>query len=169
MDSIILDQLVKPFSTIGKEWMLITAGNGTQRNEWNTMTASDGSFGVMWGKNAVTCVIRPTRYTWDFVERNELITFSFFDPPMKKALQICGSVSGRDIDKVIAAGLTPLLLENGAIGFSEARLTLVCKKIYAQDLKPENFIDAELIDNYPDKDYHRLYIAEILRSYQGAK
>lgn len=162
-----LDMLLKPFSTIGHDWMLIAAGSGTAREEWNTMTASWGSFGVFWNKRVVTCVVRPTRHTYAFVERESLVTFSFFDESMKKALQICGSTSGSDTDKAEVAGLMPLLLEPGAIGFSEARLTLVCRKIYAQDIKPELCIDASIDKNYPLKDYHRMYICEILRVYQG--
>jgi flavin reductase (DIM6/NTAB) family NADH-FMN oxidoreductase RutF len=86
---------------------------------------------------------------------------------MKKALQVCGSTSGADTDKAEAAGLTPVLLEKGAVGFAEARLNLVCRKIYAHDIDPESFIDPELDRNYPQKDYHRMYICEILRVYQN--
>lgn len=161
-----LDMLLKPFSTIGHDWMLITAGNGTGRGSWNTMTASWGSFGVFWNKRAVTCVIRPTRYTFPFVEREQLVCFSFFNPDMKKALQICGSTSGVNTDKASAAGLTPVMLEEGAVGFAEARLNLVCRKIYAQDVNPAGFIDKGIENNYPEKDYHRMYVCEILRVYQ---
>lgn len=161
-----LDMLLKPFSSIGHDWMLITAGHGTSREEWNTMTASWGSFGVFWNRRTITCVIRPTRFTFDFVEREDLIVFSFFDPSMKKSLQICGSTSGANTDKAFAAGLSPIMLEKNAVGFTEARLNIVCKKIYSQDIIPEHFIDASLDGNYPEKDYHRMYICEILRAYQ---
>jgi flavin reductase (DIM6/NTAB) family NADH-FMN oxidoreductase RutF len=164
-----LDMLFKPFSTIGHDWMLITAGSGIAREQWNTMTASWGSFGVFWNKRTVTCVIRPTRHTFAFVEREPLVTFSFFDPTMKQALQICGSTSGVDTDKASAAGLTAVVLEPGAIGFAEAKINLVCRKLYAQDLDPESFLDPELEKNYPEKDYHRMYVCEILRVYQPEK
>ena len=162
-----LDMMLKPFSSIGHDWMLITAGSGLARNQWNTMTASWGSFGVFWNKRTVTCVIRPTRHTFDFVERESLVTFSFFDSTMKKALQVCGSTTGAEIDKAEAAGITPMLLENGAVGFAEARLNLVCRKIFAQDIDPASFIDSALDKNYPEKDYHRMYICEILRAYRN--
>lgn len=162
-----LDMLLKPFSSIGHDWMLISAGCGTSREEWNTMTASWGSFGVFWNRRTVTCVIRPTRHTYEFVEREPFVTFSFFDPSMKKALQVCGSTSGANTDKAHAAGLSPILLEKGAVGFAEAKLNLVCRKIYAQDINPALFIDPELENNYPEKDYHRMYICEILRVYQS--
>lgn len=161
-----LDMLLKPFSTIGHDWMLVTAGSGPGRSDWNTMTASWGAFGVFWNKRTVTCMIRPTRHTYAFVERERLVTFSFFDSEMKKALQVCGSTSGADTDKAQAAGLTPVLLEPGAVGFAEAKLNLVCAKIYAHNIDPASFIDVSLERNYPEKDYHRLYVCEILRVYQ---
>jgi flavin reductase (DIM6/NTAB) family NADH-FMN oxidoreductase RutF len=167
VDSAPLDMLLKPFSTIGHDWMLITAGNGTGRTEWNTMTASWGSFGVIWNKRTVTCVIRPSRHTFKFVEREKLVTFSFFGSEMKKVLQICGSTSGIDTDKAQAASLTPLLLEAGAVGFAEAKINLVCKKLCAQDIDPASFLDEEISKLYPQGDYHRMYICEILRVYQN--
>jgi flavin reductase (DIM6/NTAB) family NADH-FMN oxidoreductase RutF len=160
-----LDMDLKPFESVGHDWMLITAGNGTNRGDWNTMTASWGSFGVFWGKKTVTCVIRPTRHTYGFVEREPLVTFSFFDSSMKNALQVCGNTSGATTDKAAAAGLTPIALEPGAIGFAESRLDLVCRKIYAQDLDPARFLDDAIEANYPKKDYHRMYVCEILRAY----
>lgn len=162
-----LDMMLKPFSSIGHDWMLITAGSGLDRDQWNTMTASWGSLGVFWNKRTVTCVIRPTRHTFAFVERESLVTFSFFDSTMKKALQVCGSTTGAEIDKAEAAGITPMLLEKGAVGFAEARLNLVCRKIFAQDIDPASFIDLSIDKNYPEKDYHRMYICEILRAYRN--
>ncbi len=160
-----LDMLLKPFATIGHDWMLVTAGSSTARGQWNTMTASWGSFGVFWNRRTVTCVIRPSRHTYQFTERENLLTFSFFGDEMKKALEVCGSVSGRNTDKAQAAGLTPLLLESGAVGFAEARLNLVCRKLFVQDMQKENFLDETLLKNYPEGDFHRIYICEILTSY----
>ena len=106
--------------------MLITAGN---EEKCNTMTASWGGVGIMWGKNAVTTYIRPQRYTKEFVDANDTFTISFFDESYRKALNICGSVSGRDKDKIKEAGLTPYFVD-GTAAFEEANLILVCKKMY---------------------------------------
>lgn len=151
---------MNPFTKIGKEWMLITAGN---EEKCNTMTASWGGVGIMWGKNAVTTYIRPQRYTKKFVDANDTFTISFFDESYRKALNICGSVSGRDKDKIKEAGLTPYFVD-GTAAFEEANLILVCKKMYHGDILPENFED-ETIDTkwYPQKDYHTMYISEILK------
>lgn len=149
-----------PFTKIGKEWMLITAGN---KEKFNTMTASWGGVGVYWGMNVVTTYIRPQRYTKEFVDANDMFTIAFFDEPYRKALNICGSISGRDTDKVKKAGLTPYFVD-GTASFEEASMIMVCRKVYHDTMPPENF---ESQDNdtkwYPNKDYHTMYISEITK------
>lgn len=151
-----------PFKKIGSEWMLITAGN---EEKFNTMTASWGGAGVLWGKNTVTCYIRPQRYTKEFVDNNDTFTISFFGPEYKEALNICGSISGRNCNKIEKAGLTPCFLE-GTPAFKEASLVFVCKKLYMDAMPPENFIAQENDAKwYPNKDYHVMYIGEILKAF----
>ncbi len=148
------------FRLIGKEWMLITAGT---MESWNTMTASWGAMGELWKKPVVFTFIRPTRYTLEFVEREPLFTLCFFEEKYRAALNFCGAHSGRDCNKAEKTGLTPVEVSPGTVSFEEARLILVCRKLYFQDLKPENFIDPEIEKNYPKKDYHRMYVGEVLR------
>ena len=147
-----------PFTLIGQKWMLISAGT---EDKWNTMTASWGGLGVLWGKNVATCYIRPQRYTKKFVDANDTFTLSFYGPAHKQALSICGSKSGRDCDKVKEAGLTPYFVD-GTAAFEEADMVFVCKKLYEDEIRPENFIAKENDEKwYPDKDYHTMYIAEV--------
>jgi len=146
------------FKLIGKDWMLITAGNG---ESFNTMTASWGGLGVIWNKNVCFCFVRPQRYTYEFLERESSFTLSFFDEKYRNALNICGSKSGRDCDKVAEAGLTPMVCSSGSVSFREARLVIECRKIYFQDIDPKNFLDDLIAGNYPKADYHRMYIGEI--------
>ena len=151
-----LDQNV--FSLIGEQWMLITAGTAER---CNTMTASWGGLGVLWGKPVATVYIRPQRYTLEFVEREEKFTLAFFGEAYRKALALCGSKSGRDMDKVKECGFTVATAE-GAPYFKEADLVLVCKKAYWQDMDPTHFLDGEIDGKwYPEKDYHRIFIGEI--------
>lgn len=149
-----------PFDLIGKQWMLITAGN---EEKCNTMTASWGAMGVMWGKNAVTVYIRPQRYTKEFVDREDTFTISVLGSDYRKALNYCGTVSGKGTDKIKDAGLTPYFTD-GTTGIEEADMIMVCKKMYHDDIKPECF-DAPENDSrwYPEKDYHTMYIAEVLK------
>lgn len=147
-----------PFTKIGKEWMLITAGD---EKKHNTMTASWGGVGIMWGKNVVTAYIRPQRYTREFVDGNEIFTLSFYKEDYRKALSICGTKSGRGCDKEMEAGLTPYYVD-GTTAFEEADMILICKKQYCQEMLPECFIVKENDEKwYPHKDYHFMYIAEI--------
>ena len=152
-----LDQNV--FSLIGDQWMLITAGT---KDQCNTMTASWGGLGVLWGKPVATVYIRPQRYTMEFVEGSEFFTLAFFGEEYRKALALCGSKSGRDVDKVKECGFTVETAESGAPYFSQAELVLVCRKAYWQDMDPAHFLDPEIEDHYAQKDYHRIFIGEIV-------
>lgn len=156
---------INPMTMIAKEWMLITAG--TQERGYNTMTASWGHMGAIWGHGGgtpTTCVyVRPQRYTKVFMDREPLYTLCFFPEEYKKALGYLGSHSGRDEDKVAKVGLTPVF-KDGYTYFAEAKLVLVCKKLYRAPLLEEGFFDKEIVeDNYPNRDFHDLYIGEIVK------
>jgi flavin reductase (DIM6/NTAB) family NADH-FMN oxidoreductase RutF len=150
---------------IGQDWMLITAGRGESRDTFNTMTAAWGGLGFLWNKPVAFCFVRPTRRTYEFMEQNECYTLSFFTETYRAALNLCGAVSGRDVDKVARAGLTPFEIQPSAVTFREARLVLVCQKFYFQDLDPGHFLDPNIEKHYPKKDYHRMYIGEIIAAY----
>ena len=139
--------------------MLVTAGS---HGSFNTMTASWGGLGVLWSKKVSFIVIRPSRYTYEFIERSASYSLSFFEEKNRDALMLCGSKSGRDMDKVKEAGLTAVT-DDGPIYFKEARLVMQCRKLYFQDLQPVNFLDGSIEKNYPQKDYHRWYVGEITR------
>ncbi|HUJ17889.1 MAG TPA: flavin reductase family protein [Nitrospirota bacterium] len=152
-----------PFKLIGRDWMLITAGSP---EKFNSMTASWGGLGVLWERKAAFCFIRPTRYTYEFVEASPLFTLCFFPEKHRKALSFCGSHSGRDRNKILESGLRPVK-EAGVVYFQEARLVLVCRKIYSQDIDPGLFLDPSIQDMYPQKDYHRMYVGEIVKCLVG--
>ena len=146
---------------ISDSWGLVTAGNA---DKFNTMTVSWGALGEIWGKDAAFVFIRPQRYTYEFIEKEEVFTLSFYAPEYKNALRICGSKSGRDIDKAKECGLTPVFVDGG-VAFEEAEYTLVCRKMASQFIDPAGFIDSSIENNYAQKDYHKMYIGEILKVY----
>ncbi len=149
------------FSLIGDEWMLITAGGEVV----NTMTASWGGLGILWGEPCATVYIRPQRYTKEFVDREEYFTLSFFAPEYKKQLSLCGSKSGRDVDKVSECGFTLARTQQGAPYFEQARLVLVCRKLYVQEMDGAA-MPAEVREKwYPQQDYHTMYIGQIVEAY----
>ncbi len=146
---------------ISDGWGLVTAGT---EEKFNTMTVSWGGLGEIWGKDAVFVFIRPQRYTYEFIEKEEFFTLSFYGNEYKDALKICGTQSGRNTDKVAAAGLTPLFVDN-TVSFEQAEYTLVCRKMASQFIDPKGFIDEAIDKNYSAGDYHKVYIAEIVKVY----
>lgn len=152
-----------PFQRIGKDWALITGGTP---EKFNTMTASWGQAGVLWNRNVLSCYIRPNRYTYGFIEDGECFTASFFSPEHRSALSFCGSHSGRDCDKMAETGLTPAEFD-GCVGFEQASLVLVCRKIYSYDLAESGFRTNDGIPQqfFGTDPYHRAYIGEIIAAY----
>jgi len=147
------------FQLLGKDWMLITAGT---IDAYNTMTASWGGMGVLWNRNVCYIVVRPQRHTFSFLEKNDYFTLSFFHEKYRDVLKFCGARSGRDVNKAAETGITPMETGNNAVYFGEARIVIECKIIYYQDINPNNFIDPSIAKNYPQEDYHRMYIGEIV-------
>ena len=152
------------FDLVGNRWLLLTAGDA--ETGFNPMTVSWGQLGVLWGKYVATCYVRPQRYTRKFMEKGGFFTLSAYPEKMRDIHNVCGGMSGRDIDKAKEAGLTPVSTPEGAVYFAEAELVFVCKKIYYEDLDPSNFLDKSILDNYPDHDFHRMYVGEILEILQ---
>jgi flavin reductase (DIM6/NTAB) family NADH-FMN oxidoreductase RutF len=152
-----------PFTLIGNEWDLITSGTLA---DYNTMTASWGHLGIIWGEPSVQCVVRTSRYTFNYLEKNDTFTLSFFDKQYKPALQFCGTRSGRDCDKAAETGLTPMEID-GSVSFKEARLILVCRKVYAGLYKEENFCDKEALEKWYSNGnaMHKEYIGAITAVY----
>lgn len=146
------------FKLIGNDWMLISASDGTAVN---TMTASWGTAGILWNKPVCICFIRPQRYTYEIAERTDRLSFSILDESYRKALSYCGSHSGREGDKFAACGLTAAYAEDGTPYVAESRMVLLCRKLYADDLREGCFLDPSLLANYKAKDYHRFYVCEI--------
>lgn len=149
------------FKLIADDWMLVTAGTP---EHFNTMTANWGGMGELWFRKVCFCFVRPSRYTYEFMENSDVFTLTFFGKEYRKALSICGSKSGRDTDKMAETGLTPIAGDTeGTTAFDEARIIVECRKIYFQDIDPKNFLSDSIAENYPGlTDLHRMYIGEIL-------
>ncbi len=155
------DFMEKPISLWLKKWFALTSGD---MQNHNAMTIAWGSIGGMWHKPFVQVVVRPNRYTYEFMEKFPTFTICAFDDTYKAALNILGTRSGRDGDKIAEAGLT--VVESASVeapSFKEAQLVLECKKSYWQDMDPKGFLDSDIEKQYPQKDYHRIYYGEIVR------
>jgi len=151
------------WSLLSKDWMLVTAG---AESKWNTMTASWGGFAVIWNLDLAVALVRPSRYTYEFMEKSDGFTLSFLKDGMRGALNLCGSKSGRDCDKAKEAGLHPRNFAAAAasprIAFEEARIVLACRKVYVQDFAKASFLDPAILkQHYAKGDLHRAYVGEI--------
>lgn len=151
-----------PLYDLDKKYALLTAGN---KDNFNTMTISWGGFGTIWNMPVVTVYVKPIRYTYQFMENNDYFTVSFYDNLYKKDLLILGTKSGRDMDKLSLTSLSPKFLDN-SVTFREARTTLVCKKVYYQDLDLNRIKDGIPEDTfnqfYGNDPVHRMYIGEVV-------
>ncbi|MDR3178423.1 MAG: hypothetical protein LBT96_05515 [Campylobacteraceae bacterium] len=161
---IIADFGGSPIEKISKEWIALSAGT---RDDYNTMTASWGGVGYLWERSVAIVYVRPTRHTYNFTEKSDYFTLTFFDKTLKaKVHKIFGNKSGRDTDKAKEANVTPIYFDENIVGYEEAKEIIVCKKIYFGDFNPNNFLDKNINDFYPAKDYHRVYIGEIKKFYK---
>ncbi|MDH3068165.1 flavin reductase [Akkermansia sp. N21169] len=149
---------------IGHKWMLITAG---EQESFNLMTASWGGIGFMWGKPVAFVVVRPNRYTYEFIEKKEYLTLSFMGEEFRSALRVCGTTSGRNGDKMAAAGLSPIVTEMGNVAVEGADLVLECRKLYSDALKESGFVDKSCLEKWyaEDNPLHRMYVVEIMHAW----
>lgn len=151
---------------IGKEWMLVSAGD---QDKFNMMTASWGGMGFLWNRPVVFLFIRPERYTREFIDARDAFTISFLESEYRMAHSICGAKSGRDTDKVAATGLTPFFTEKGNPVFGEARLTLECQVIYKSEIQSARFLDETVFPRWYDEangNAHLVYIGEIINAWE---
>ena len=149
---------VSAFEVFDNDWALVTGGT---KDRYNTMTISWGGLGTLWGKPVATVYVKPILYTHEFLEQSDYFTVSFYPPEYRKALALLGSRSGRDGDKVADAGLTPVFLDR-AVTFKEAKMTLVCKKIYRQDMDTSAMPPEVIEDYYTGEAPHTVYIGEVI-------
>lgn len=146
------------FKIFEQTWALLTAGTV---GHYNTMTIGWGGLGTLWRKPVATVYVKPVRYTHEFMEENDFFTVSFYPETYRRALGILGTLSGRDGDKVAQAGLTPRILTN-AVTFCEAKATLLCKKIYRQNLDVAAMPEDVVATFYKTEAAHTMYIGEVV-------
>ena len=151
-----------PYHRIQDDWMLLAAQKPD--GSTNMMTANWGGVGILWHKPVVYIVVRPQRYTKEFIDAADTFSLSFFAEIYRKELTLCGKQSGRDIDKMAACKFTAQS-HSGAPVFDQADTVLICRKLFAQRMLPESILFQEIHDEfYPKKDYHEVYIAEVLKA-----
>ena len=146
------------FAQFDKKWALLTAGN---KDKFNTMTISWGGLGTIWNKPVATVYVRTSRYTYEFMEENDYFTISFYPEEYKKTLGVLGAKSGRDMDKMNDSGLTAKEIDN-SMTFDEAEVTLVCKKLFKQELDTANMPEKIAKTVYGNDAPHVMFIGEVV-------
>jgi len=156
------DLSIKIYHLWSDYWILLTAGDFAS-GKFNTMAIGWGGLGNMWGKPFAHVVVRPGRYTHEFMEKYDTFTICAFPEKYRKAVQLLGTKSGRHGDKIAESGLTPIASRKiAAPSFDEAELILECRKIYRDKVDPRGFLDKNIDKNYPLKDYHSIFYGKVL-------
>jgi Conserved protein/domain typically associated with flavoprotein oxygenases, DIM6/NTAB family len=150
------------FRVFGTNNALLTAGD---RSACNTMTVGWCGLGRVWNLPACTVYVRPERYTWSFMEKQDFFTLSVLPAADHDKMVFCGTKSGRDTDKLGACGLSVQYGEGDAPLIAQAEWALVCRKLYAQDLKPEFVLDSRVDRFYQGEGWHRMYVGEVVEAY----
>jgi flavin reductase (DIM6/NTAB) family NADH-FMN oxidoreductase RutF len=154
--------MLQSTSLWSKRWLLLASGDFAA-GQFNAMTVAWGSLGYLWEKPFAQVFVRPSRFTYQFLEKYDTFTLSAFPTTFKPALDLLGTKSGRDGDKITASGLTPqAAVKVISPAFVEAELVMECQKMYWQDLDKNNILNRGIHRNYPHEDYHRIYFGEIL-------
>ena len=158
------DLVINPSHLWAKQWLLLTAGNYAE-GRYNTMTVGWGYIGQMWGKPSAVAFVRPQRYTAEFLQECDSFTLTAFGEEMRASLQLCGSKSGRECDKIADSRLTAIASkEVSSPAFAEAELILECRQNYRDVFKKDSFLNSTIpAEIYPDGDFHLIYAGEILR------
>lgn len=152
------------FSLFHEDWFLLTAGKDTS---FNPMTISWGALGTLWQQPVATVYVRPTRHTYQLMESGRYFTLCAFGEEYRDMLSFMGSKSGRDMDKVKEAGLTPLKTELGNQYYQEATLVIECEKIYSQDLDYSRMTDSTALATYKNgENVHRMYVGKVVNIWQ---
>lgn len=134
----------------------------------NTMTISWGSIGFMWQKPVFIAMVRKSRYTYQLIEESKNFSISIpYGTGMKNALLICGTKSGRDVDKCSEAGISFIpstVIQTPVV--AGCNLYYECKTVYTQPMGPERLVPDIQNTMYGNDDYHTLYFGEIVACYQ---
>ncbi|MCX7861549.1 MAG: flavin reductase [Bacteroidales bacterium] len=159
----IFDFNIPVFQSIGKESYLLVSGTIEQ---FNCMTVGWSAIGYLWRKPMAFVFVRPQRYTFQFMEKYQYFSMNFFDSQFSNILELCGTKSGREINKMEIKELTPINYDNKTVYYNEAHTVFICKKVYSQDIQEKNFLETSFLNLYPNQDFHRIYYGEIEKIYQ---
>jgi flavin reductase (DIM6/NTAB) family NADH-FMN oxidoreductase RutF len=135
-------------------------------SDLNTMVIGWGQFGTIWAKPMCMVMVRQTRHTFSIIEKAKDFTVSFAENGQKDVLSVCGSKSGRDIDKFKECGITPEYTESAESPvIKEFDIHLTCRKVYRQNMNLDDLEKVLSEKFYPKHNFHTMYYGEITGCY----
>lgn len=152
------------FRLFDDHWGVLMAGTP---DHFNAMTISWGAMGTLWGprtkgRQTVTVYVKPSRYTFQFLQKQDYFTVSFLPEDCRRDVTLLGTTSGRDGDKLKATSLTAKPFSHHTVGFDQAEMTFVCHKIYSDQFDVEK-VPADVREAYyKDDAAHYIFIGEIV-------
>ena len=138
--------------------MLLSAG---VKDSMNTMAIGWGALGKLWKRPTLTVYVSGSRYTYEFMEKNEYFTVCRFDSTYHDKVIYMGSHTGRDTDKVKGSGLTLKFTEQGHPYYDEANLVIECRLLYKDELDVKQAPE-DIAPMYNDAKPHTMYVGEIV-------
>ena len=155
------------FQKFTDQWPILTAGT---IDNFNSMTIGWGMMGNVWGHpgSGLTVYVQPSRYTFEYMQKNEYFTVSFLPGEYHEDARVLGRISGRDGDKIAHTHLHPVALSHG-VGYEEAELTFVCKKICAQQFDISCVPDFMKEGMYKTYAPHYFYIGAVVDAFGEMK
>ena len=148
---------------LGSDGLLL--GGYSPDGNANIMTIGWGQLGIIWGMPIWTVLVRPSRYTYECIEHSGAFSVNVPTAEMAKACGVCGTKSGRDIDKFAETSLTaersaavsaPIVVESPII--------YECQVVHHSDVHPEQLVKEIITGAYPSGDFHRVYFGKVLKS-----
>ena len=157
-------QLSKTLATLSNPGLLLAATDNEGHS--NVMTIGWGTVGIIWGQPVFIVMVRPSRYTSQFIEDSKEFTVNVPAAAMRSWVGVCGSQSGRDIDKFGDYGMSTTPGQHvRAVTIDACPMVYECRSLHHNDLSPANLEAAAEKRFYDGKDYHRLYFGQILGTY----
>ena len=133
-------------------------------NKENIITLGWLQFGVIWNEPVVSILVRPSRYSYELLNKNSEFTLNIMPDIFNEEIKYCGAKSGRYVDKFSETKLKKNLTTDFSVStLKEAEITLECKILHKNSILPDNLSDLIHAKYYSDGDYHEMFTAGIHR------
>ncbi len=135
----------------------------------NVMTIGWMTGGVIWSKPILIVLVRPSRYTFSLLEQIGEFTVNVLPPELGATAALCGTQSGRKVDKFARAKLTPAPAQKVRVPvIAEALVNYECRVVHRSDMNPESLPHEIMQGAYAGGGFHRIYFGEVLATYAAA-